>query len=70
MNDGSYNCTIQEALSYSFVLKETAKLFIGLCLFSIYVRLIYILLRNQQIFSDVFYKLVVMNGFAVGLNHF
>jgi hypothetical protein len=60
-------CTSQEAINSNFIIREVVKLLIGVFLFMIYIRLIYILIRRRDFFSNIFYKLVIINGISVVL---
>lgn len=63
----SVECTPQEAINPYFIIREILKLLIGVFLFLIYSRLIYVLITQKQFFSNVFYKMVSINGISVGL---
>lgn len=63
---GSQICTAQQAVNHQFIIRELIKQVIGLVLFLLYARLVYVLMKRQQFSSNVFYKLVILNGCAVG----
>lgn len=60
-----YNCTFMEAISQGFIVKQLIKQVIGVMLLLLYVRLIYILIRDREQFNNAFYRLVIMNGCSV-----
>jgi hypothetical protein len=58
-----YNvCTLQEAINPYLIIKDILKLLIGAFLFVVYARLIYVLLTHPRFKSNIFYKLIVLNG--------
>lgn len=64
MADAS-NCTFIEATSHSFIVRQSIKQVIALTLILLHKRLLYILVRDREQFNNTFYKLIIMNGFAV-----
>lgn len=62
---GVVACTAEEAISTGFIIRELIKQIVGIILLTVYLRLIYVLIKEHRVFSNVFYKLVVINGIAV-----
>jgi hypothetical protein len=57
-------CTSREAVHPNIIIRDVVKLSIGVFLCIIYARLVYVLLTRPRFKSNIFYKLIVLNGIS------
>jgi hypothetical protein len=61
-------CRVDDMFIYAILPKESIKLFFGLILVALYVRVLYVLFVRRNLFSSAVYTFVIVNGFAVTFN--
>jgi hypothetical protein len=66
---GADICTSKEAVNPKLILSDIFKLLIGGFLCIIYARLVYVLLTRSRFKSNIFYKLIILNGISACIGY-
>jgi hypothetical protein len=65
----SEDCPASTAINSNYIVREVLKFLLGTILLTINIRLVYVLLKNRTVFSNVFYKFVILNGIMSTICH-
>jgi hypothetical protein len=65
-NISYYICQLDAQFIQAILPRESIIFSIGFILALLYIRLLYVLLSREHLFSNTFYNFLILNGFAVG----